>query len=426
MENWTFYIETFGCKVNQYESQQILEAWQKAGGQLVNEPAQADYIFVNSCAITGRAERNARNAIFRLKQLAPRARIVLSGCAAQFYNDFRPRKNANWAAPDYCIPQSGKNSLHSGPPGMAVSMNGETACRPIHAYGRARPVIKIQDGCSQKCAYCIVPYTRGKPQGRKPEEILAECRHLANQGYGELVLSGVNLSQYPGGFWKLLAWLDKELAKDYTGKLRLRPSSIDPAMLNDLGLETISQCRLLCLSLHLSLQHASPDVLRGMGRGHYNMEFILQALAELRKIWPVFGLGADILVGFPGETEEDMRVLLNFLAAIPLTYAHVFPYSARQGTPAKNYPNQIPRYEKEQRASRARELINRKKQKFLRSQLAMPQMLIAPESASQCKGVNEFYTTCVLEQKVDELAGLVAVKPVSVEGDRLLVGLVER
>lgn len=422
MENWKFYIETYGCKVNQYESQALRESWQRAGGVETADAEDADYILINSCAITGRAERNARNAVFRLKQRAPQAQVILSGCAAQFYEGFTPRKNANWARPDRCVPQQDKSLLLAGP---AAGASAPRDLGPIIAYPRSRPVVKIQDGCSQNCAYCIVPQTRGKPRGRVPEEVLAECRRLAARGYGELVLSGVNLRQCPGGFWKLLAFLDRELSGEYSGKLRLRVSSIDPAMLDNRALEIIDGCRLLCPHLHLSLQHASEPVLAAMRRSHYSRAGIKSALAELEGIWPIFGLGADILVGFPGETEDDIKTLLDFISEIPLTYAHVFPYSRRQGTPARDFSGQLEKREKERRAAIVRSAVATKNSSFLQKQLALPEMRIAVELSrdGDCRGVNEFYTTCVFKNDMARSRALVTVRPkgIAARGDELIV-----
>jgi len=424
MANWKFHIETYGCKVNQYESQALREAWQRADGVETDRPEHADYILINSCAITGRAERNARNAVFRLKKSSPDAKIILTGCAAQFYGGFTPRKNANWAMPDICVPQSAKRSLLRGPEKIETA-SGAIHFSAIQSYRRARPVVKIQDGCSQNCAYCIVPQTRGRPRGRAAAEILAECRQLAAQGYGELVLSGVNLRQYPGGFWKLLAWLDSGLAPEYADRLRLRLSSIDPAMLNEAGLETLACCRLICPHLHLSLQHASPNVLAGMGRRHYNGEFVKKAIAAVSGIWPMFGLGADILVGFPGESEDDFRMLLDFIAEIPFTYAHVFPYSRRQGTLARDFPAQLSKSEKERRAWLVRETVNSKTRFFLQKQLALPKVTVAPELTreNRPRGVNEFYTTCFFTAAVPNSHGLAACAPVGLAENSLQVEL---
>lgn len=405
MENWKFYIETYGCKVNQYESQQLREAWSRLGGVEIATPENADFICINSCAVTGRAERDSRNAIYRARRRNPAAKIILCGCAAQFFPQFRPRKNAIYACPDYCLPQSQKKLLLAGP-FSDFSAIKENAISPqfIGNYGRARAVVKVQDGCSQNCAYCIVPKTRGKPRSRSAKDILAECRALLAAGFCELVISGINLRQYgvdqPGGgdFWTLLAFLDRELA-EYTGKARLRLSSIDPAELNEHGLATLQNSTLICPHMHLSLQHASPQVLKKMGRGHYRPGNILEATQELRKHWQIMGLGADILVGFPGETETDIEILLDFIGRAGLSYAHVFPYSRRPGTAAADFADQLTLGIKQERAARVRQEIDTLKKKFLCRQAELPRMSVVldnPENhgSGVLRGINEYYAPC--------------------------------
>lgn len=428
MTEWKFYIATFGCKVNQYESQALREAWERLGGVETDRPEDANYLLINSCAITARAERNARNAVFKLKQLAPGAKIILSGCAAQFYGNFKARKNANWAMPDRCIPQLRKQELLAGPePGLATAER----LIAISAYRRSRPVIKIQDGCSQNCSYCIVPQTRGRPRSRPRAQILAECRALAEKGHSELVLSGVNLRQYyaEGDFWDLLAWLDRELAPEFNGKMRLRISSIDPAMLNSRSLEILASCSLCCPQLHLSLQHASPQILQAMRRGHYTPEFLLASCKSLAQIWPIFGLGADIITGFPGESEADLKMLLDFISCLPLTYAHVFPYSRRQGSGAAAMAGQIPRSLKEERAWRVREIVTNKKKNFLRAQQKLNIMCIAPDApgGESGKGVNEYYVPCIFEwpREIDNSRKLLMGVPDGIFGEGIKVRIMD-
>lgn len=417
MSEWLFYIKTFGCKVNQCESQLLREAWQKKGGRETDLPWLADYILINSCAITSRAERNARNAVFRLKKCAPNAQIILCGCAAQFYHDFQPRKKANRALPDLCVPQKEKGTLLNGP--LPMPIEG----RPLlGAYYRARPVIRLQDGCSQGCTYCIVPFTRGKPESREPGEILKECQGLARAGYGELVLSGINLRQYHkgGDFWTLLAWLDQQLATEFRGRLRLRISSIDPAMLNERALSILERTSLVCPHLHLSLQHSSESVLRSMGRSHYTIEKVLEQCKQLAQLWPVFGLGADFITGFPQETEKDLNALLDAIERLPLTYAHVFPYSRRQGTVAASLPGQIIKREKERRAWLVRARIAEKQKRFLLEQGRLDEMWIVRDTG-QGHGVNEFYVPCLFREADAPSRGLLKAAPVGQCEEGLLV-----
>lgn len=439
MAPWTFHILTFGCKVNQYESQAIREAWRAQGGREALGPEAADVVLINSCAVTSHGERDARNAVFRVRRAAPQARILLAGCAARLFEAFRPRPGAEWAVPDLCLANEQKPLLLAGPWDLLVKDEAESPAWPpfrITAFNRARAVLKVQDGCVHRCTYCIVPQTRGRPRSRPPQEALAEARALLAAGHAELVISGINLGQYGrdrpeyGDFWQLLRFLDAGLAPDFAGRARLRVSSLEPSQLDARGLETLASCRMLCPHLHISLQHASPAVLRRMGRGHYSAADLEEALGRLAAFWPRMGLGADILVGFPGETEEDFRLLLETLARLPLSYAHVFPYSRRPGTAAAKFAGHLPQKLRQERAAAARAVVGRQTQRFRQGQLGLARMLVAPDDggargAAVRKGVNEYYVPCIftapLPEEGEGQRRLVAVRPVGVDARGLLV-----
>lgn len=447
MDTWTFHLLTFGCKVNQYETQSLREAWQRQGGVECDDPAGADVICVNSCAITAKGERDARAALLRLRRLAPQARLVLTGCAAQLPGVLTPprRRNAGQALPsaDLIVPQADKARLLDAgwrratlPPSPAAA-EGPAAFPPfaIDGFRRARPVLKVQDGCEHRCTYCIVPLTRGQCRSRAPQEVIAEARRLFRAGYAELMLSGINLRQYGrdrpeyGDFWQLLLRLDQALAPEFAGRARLRISSLEPGQLDARGVDSLLSCRLVCPHLHISLQHASREVLRRMGRGHYRAEALREAVRALRGQWPVMGLGADIILGFPGETEEDVACLLDFVATTPFSYAHVFPYSARPGTAAARFAGQIAPQVKQERARRLREAVARQRETFLHAQLTVPLMRLAADAAggkdgetAGARGVNEHYVPCRLRAADGgPLSGLVPVRPLALAEDGLLV-----
>ena len=488
MSAWKFYLVTFGCKVNQYETQSLREAWLALGGVECNAPALADVVCVNSCAITSKGERDARNAVFKLRREAPAARLILTGCAARLFADYKPRPGAIWAAPDLLIPQEDKSRLLNGPwtdldgdmggycapqapagessTAPAATASGseaaQTAFPPfqISAFKRARPVLKVQDGCAHRCTYCIVPSTRGKPRSRPVDEIVAEARRLLQAGHTEIMVSGINLGQYgrgtdTGDFWSLLRTLDAALAPEFAGLARLRISSLEPGQLDQKGLDALLACRMLCPHLHISLQHGSQAVLKRMGRGHYTPAMLENAVSVLSAHWPVMGLGADIIAGFPGETEDDMRLLLELIERLPLSYAHVFPYSRRPGTAADRFDGQIAQSLKLERAARLRDAVARKQQAFLAEQLTLPRMLVAadnpqafaepaaaditgapaPEAAGKpkkntVKGVNEYYAACTIRlpaqgHRPGADAGLLPARPVAVTEKGLVVELIE-
>jgi MiaB/RimO family radical SAM methylthiotransferase len=443
VSSWKFYIVTFGCKVNQYESQSLREAWERFGGEECECPEVADVICINSCAVTAKGERDARNAVFRLRRDAPSARLILTGCATKFFAGYRPRKGSNRTAPDILLPQDKKSLLLADPrtPAMLADMSDTApdAFFPpfrINSFKRARPVVKVQDGCTHRCTFCVVPHTRGPAKSRQASEVLAEIRRLLRAGHAEIMLSGVNLHQYGrdnpdfGDFWSLLSMLETKLADEFAGISRFRISSLEPSQLTRRGLDTLAASRMVCPHLHLSLQHVSPAVLRRMGRGHYSARNVAEAVAALAELWPVMGLGADILVGFPGETETDMSLLTDFVRELPFSYAHVFPWSCRPDTAAAGFDGQMPVAVRQTRAARVREVVAQRRKAFLQRQLALDHMLIATDglktATESLKGVNEYYISCVFDSAPKKICafrkiGLVPAKPVGLTGSGLVV-----
>ena len=442
---WKFHFVTFGCKVNQYETQALREAWTAQGGTECDSPDAADVVCINSCAITARGERDARNALFRVRRDAPGARVLLSGCAARLVAG---QTAAGRDAPDAVIVQEAKSRLLAGPEsvadGLTDTADADAAFPPfeISGFRRARPVLKVQDGCRHRCTYCIVPLTRGACRSRDPFDAIREARRLLEAGYAELMISGINLRQYGrdkaeyGDFWSLLQRLDAALAPEFAGRARLRISSLEPSQLDARGLDILRGCRMVCPHLHISLQHASPAVLRRMGRGHYSADMLEQAVHELRAHWPVMALGADLLLGFPGESEEDARCLLDFVERMPFSYAHVFPYSRRPGTAADRMDGQLPQQLKQERAARVRAAVTERQEAFREAQLRLPRLLAAPEAPMQdgrprnrpFKGVNEYYVPCLLPPEAAQAAEthrLIPVRPLELTPKGLRVALLD-
>ena len=442
MRAWNFHFVTFGCKVNQYETQALREAWAALGGTECDSPGAADVVCVNSCAITARGERDARNALARIRRDAPGARLLLTGCAARLVAG----RLEGGDAPDAVVPQEAKSRLLAGPDAPAPADGEDGDVFPpfaISGFRRARPVLKVQDGCRHRCTYCIVPLTRGPCRSRDPFDAVREARRLLEAGYAELMISGINLRQYGrdrpeyGDFWDLLRRLDAALAPEFAGRARLRISSLEPSQLDARGLDVLRSCRMVCPHLHISLQHVSPAVLRRMGRGHYTADMLERALEELRGHWPVMALGADLLPGFPGEREEDVRRLLDFVRRVPFSYAHVFPYSRRPGTAADAMDGHMPPRLRQERAARVRAAVAERQRAFREAQLRLPRLLAAPEAPIRedarrngrpLKGVNEYYVPCLLPPEAAPLAGscrLIPVRPLELTPGGLRVTLLD-
>ena len=437
--SWSFFLLTFGCKVNQYETEVIREAWTRLRGQESPDARSASLICINSCAITAKGERDARSALYRMRRQNPEAVIVLTGCAARL---FPLQKGKMQAFPDIIIDQSEKARLLEEN-WLAHILQGEkpspeivpkaSPLFSISQYNRARPILKVQDGCTHRCTYCIVPQMRSTPYSRPPSDILSEAESLFSKGYSELVISGINLKQYGidrpeyGTLIDLLAFLDRSLACEFPNA-RLRLSSVEPSELTPKALDFFSSSSLLVPHLHLSLQHASQDILRRMGRGHYTCENLARQIEAISSFWPVFGLGADIIVGFPGESREDHEKLLDFCHAMPFTYAHVFPYSPRPRTPAASFPDHVPHPLKMERAEEARMLFHKKKRLFyerlLREKVSLSVVPddLARDSRKYVRGISEYYATCLLEHgRPESPHALLKVTPKELLEEGLLV-----
>ncbi len=394
----TFAIRTLGCKINQYESQALRESWLARGWTEADAP-RARLVLFNSCAVTADAVRTLRNQVRQVHRANPKAEIVITGCAAQVLSF----ELEELPGVTLVLDQTRKTGLASYPDiGPAMPMSAFPPLR-ISDFERARPVLKIQDGCSHGCTYCIVPLTRGPSRSRSVADILAEARRLLASGFREIILGGINLRHFgrdlPGtpDLWDLLAALDAELAPEWAGRARLRLSSLDPAQLGNKALDALAASRLVCPHLHLSLQSLSPEILRSMGRGHYTPENIEGFLRDLAKAWPTFALGADLLVGFPGETPGLFGQTLAAVERLPLTYAHVFPYSRRLGTRAASMSGQVSTQEKKERAGQLRDLTERRKEAFAHHLLTMASLSVIvehPGRKAEVSGVCEFYVEC--------------------------------
>lgn len=423
-----FYIFTLGCKINQYESQVLLEAWQRQGFKATDQPEQAEHILINSCAVTERAVQDLRRAVRRLNRASPGARIVLTGCAASGgCSDLGSLPGVS-----QIIPQQEKQRLmffQDSPAGPGPQAREFCSLQGIADFPRARPVLKVQDGCSSNCSYCIVPITRGKSRSRPPGQILQEANDLVQAGFQELVLSGINLAQFrfagKGGFWELLHWLDGQLFSRWGDRLRLRLSSLDPALLGPKALRVLDSCRLVCPHLHLSLQSASPRILQNMGRNNYSILQIQDFLASLVQVWPLYALGADILLGFPGETQEDFKRTMQFCQEQPLSYAHVFTYSPRPGTRAAKFPEQVPSKLKKMRSQELRLGLEAKKEVFWHVLSAKDKLEVVLEQTDPALGLCEYYVPCMLRDPHPLLAQKqkLWVKPVGYNANGILVSM---
>jgi threonylcarbamoyladenosine tRNA methylthiotransferase MtaB len=335
----SFAIRNFGCRVNQAEAFAWAETFREAGLRHEDDWGRSDLILVNSCTLTSRADRDVRKFIRQVSLENPAARLVVTGCFAE-----RARAEVE-KMPQVVLVLP--NTEKPGLPERVMSLLGRPELRAgedpagFGAPFRSRAHLKVQDGCDDRCTFCVIPSVRGKSTSLGEEEAVARVRDLVGHGFREIVLAGIHLSSYgenrvpPGSLLDLLRELEK-----VEGLSRLRLSSLDPRRTDAALLEHVAGNPKICQHFHFSVQHASGRVLREMGRAG-GADACQSLLAALRERSPDASLGADVITGFPGETEEDFACLRDFLRRSPLTYFHVFSYSRRAGTPAADRP-QVP------------------------------------------------------------------------------------
>ncbi len=366
---------TLGCKVNQYESQAMLEGLLAQGFQGAGENEEADVAVVNSCTVTAQSDQKARQALRRLKRQNPQAVIVVTGCWSQAF----PAQAAALPEADIVLGNANRSSLgdrileylstKQRIVDVAPHSQGETfePMRVKGLSGHTRAFLKIEDGCNRFCAYCIIPYARGRVRSKPLASLRAEVEGLAAGGYREVVLTGINLPAY-GQELGLTLCDAIEAACEAEGILRVRLGSLEPERLTP---EVIARMKLqpkLCPQFHLSLQSGCDATLQRMNR-HYTGDEYRAIVENLRNAFPNCAITTDIMVGFPGEDEEEFQASLAFAQKIAFAKAHVFAYSRRPGTVASRAPHQVENRVKEERGRRMAEEAEKSRQAFFRAQL---------------------------------------------------------
>lgn len=367
------YFITFGCKVNTYETAGMTEAFKASGFEVTNERSSADIFVINSCTVTSESDGKLRQTMRRLKREYPDAVIVLTGCYPQAFPDEASAEECadivtgtkdRSAVADMVrrylenrericgvVPYSGKDGFEK----MSVSA----------VEGHTRAFMKIQDGCNSFCSYCIIPHSRGRLRSKPLDDIISEARTLAENGYREIVLVGINLAFYGAGTG--LRLVDAvEAVCGIDGIDRVRLGSLEPERITDDDLSRLAALPEFCPSFHYSLQSGCDRTLKAMNRRYTAEEY--RALVErTRRIFGGCGITADVMVGFPGETEEDHRQSLEFVREIGFSDIHVFPYSRRKGTRADLMEGQVPAEIKKRRAAEMSEVGRESRRKFLQS-----------------------------------------------------------
>jgi threonylcarbamoyladenosine tRNA methylthiotransferase MtaB len=421
-------VVTFGCRLNTYESEVIRRDAAAAG---LGAGDTGDVVIVNTCAVTGEAERQARQAIRRLKRERPQARIVVTGCAAQTNpagfaamqevdrvvgNDAKMRRET-WieaqhlfAGPDFGIGRSEKAAVND------IASVRETAAHLIEGFeGRVRAYVQVQNGCDHRCTFCIIPYGRGNSRSVPAGAVVEEVRRLVANGYREVVLTGVDLTSYgadlPGA--PKLGTLVRQILKAVSSLERLRLSSLDCIEIDPALMDAFAGEERLMPHLHLSLQAGDDLVLKRMKRRHLRAD-VVALCRELQRRRPGMVFGADFIAGFPTETEDMFRRTVDLIEECGLTYLHVFPFSPRPGTPAALMP-QVARAEVKDRARRLRGHGEEALRRYLDAEVGQVRRVLAESGDS---GHSEHFTPVRFARAV-EPGTIVEARIAGHDGSRL-------
>lgn len=422
---------TLGCKVNQYETNAMTQQFIEKGYKIVEHTEKADIYIVNTCTVTNMSDRKSRQMLRRVKELNTDAIVIACGCYAQVAKEELEKIKeidlvlGNNEKKD--IVQHVENYLKSKIP--EVQAEDVMAQREFVEFGdvtfteKTRAVIKIQDGCDRFCSYCIIPYARGRVRSRRPEHIISEITKIAEEGIKEVVITGIHIASYGKDFKEDYALINLlEEINQIKGIERIRLGSIEPLLITEEFVNRLKKLEKICHQFHLSLQSGCDETLKRMNR-RYTTEQFQEITKLLRKNFKDSILTTDIIVGFPGETDEEFNKTYSFLEQIKFYKMHVFKYSPRKGTKAAMMPNQIEGNKKEERSRKLISLSNKNQKEYNKSYVGKElEILFEEEKNGIYQGHTKNYilahykTTQNLENKIIKL------KCIEAEEEYVIVG----
>ncbi len=423
-----YAITTLGCKVNQYETAAIEKLLAERGFHPTMD-GDADAVIINTCAVTAESGRKSRQAIRRMKGENPNAAVAVCGCFSQV----EPEEIAGLGA-DIVFGSGDKHGMIDALEALLRERQGPVVCiddpfkrlkfEPLPAgviEHRTRAMLKIQDGCDNFCTYCIIPYARGRVRSLPTEEAVKEAARLNEEGFRELVLTGIEIASYgkdlrDGSNLVSVVEAVIEAAPD----ARIRLGSLEPTVITGEFCERLAKTGRLCRHFHLSLQSGSDGVLKRMRR-KYDTAFFLERVEMLRRWFPGCGLTADLITGFPGETEEEHLETLDFIRKCGFSQMHIFPYSIRPGTKAADMSPQIPKSEKNRRAHEAQLVADSMRNEFIAGCVGQTLSVLFETDGEVCS-VGHADNYCEVSVPASKLHGIVKnVKITGVSG-QMLVG----
>ena len=427
MKRVAFY--TLGCKVNQYETEAMLELFEKEGYEKAETEDYADVYVINTCTVTHMSDRKSRQYIRRMKKKNPDAIIAVVGC----YSQVSPEEILSIDEVNLVMGTNDRKKIVEEVKKIDASRKVSTVddIMKVKAFeeieinktnGKTRAFMKIQDGCDRYCSYCIIPYARGRVRSRDLESIVKEVENLASNGYKEVVLTGIHVASYGKDIKETdIKLLDviKQI-NDIEGIERIRLSSVEPILFTDEFVEAVSTMDKVCPHYHLSLQSGCDETLKRMKR-RYTTEEYKTIVDRLRAAIPNVSITTDVIVGFPGETNEEFDKTYEFLKDIELTHMHVFKYSPRKGTPAATMENQVDPSTKHDRSEKLLQLNEENFNKFGQKMLDKEFNVLFEQKVGDNKyeGLTENYVKVIVESDNDISEQILKVKIKDVKNEFL-------
>lgn len=425
----TFNIQTLGCKVNQYESEAIEEIFEARGFE--RKEKDADIYVINTCTVTNMSDRKSRQMISRARKDNPDAIIAVMGC----YSQVKPEDVAKIEGVDIILGSRNKEEVvdlcedmlqNKEAIDQIISVSEEKTFEDLQISNQTemtRAYMKIQDGCNMYCSYCLIPYARGNVVSRPMDSIVKESQRLAQNGFKEIVLTGIHVASYGKDFDDGSSLIDViENVASVDGIERIRLSSMEPRHITKDFLERMKATGKACDHFHLSLQSGSDDVLKAMNR-KYDTKIFKEKTGLIREVFPNAGLTTDIIVGFPGETEENHKETMDFVDDIKFAKTHLFKYSKRDGTKAAKMKEQVNGNIKKERLKDLEAIEDKNRNEFLEKQIGKT-LSVLFEDKSDIEGFKSGYSTNYLRVNVENPLlpsnEIYDVKITGIENDELI------
>ncbi len=425
MKTVGFY--TFGCKLNYSETSSISRIFKENGYKNKSIYNNPDSIVINTCSVTENADKKCKDLIKKIKKHSPNSIVTIVGCFAQL----KPDSIKNIAGVDKVIGTKEKFNFDSYINNKSIIHSDISQSKEFNSTfsidDRTRSFLKIQDGCNYGCSFCTIPLARGKSRSAEPKNVLSKINDLIDKGSKEIILSGINLGDYgivdgkrKNNFFSLLKFIENK-----TNDVRFRISSIEPNLLNDDIIELVANSKKFVNHFHIPLQSGSNNILKKMSR-RYNIELYNDKINKIKKLMPDACIGADVIVGFPDENDNEFDKTLKFIKSLDISYLHVFPYSERNNTRAIEIRDIVPQNKRNERSKILRELSEKKKRKFYDSNLNLSKDVLFENKVKEgyIFGYTDNYIKTKVKYKENYIGKIFKTKLKTIDKDFTAIGII--